>query len=335
MARAENINPSILTWARETAGLSIDEAAERLGLSSSERASASDKLEAFESGETNPTRMQLLKIAAVYRRPLTTFYKNRPPAIADRGEDFRTSQAQSSRKDNALLDALLRDIRARQDLVRSLLEDDEDTEQLEFIGSLSIKTEIHDVANILRIALNTDEDGWTTRFKSADSLFADLRERVENLGVFVLLIGNLGSHHSNISESVFRGFAIADDIAPFIVINDQDARTARSFTLIHELVHLFLGASGVSGAPSGTTPQTPIAKIERFCNDAASEFLVPAAEITNQREILDIHEAFKIISDFASDRNVSEPLIAYRFRRRDKISDKIYSELSAVYSVRW
>jgi hypothetical protein len=57
--------------------------------------------------------------------------------------------------------------------------------------------------------------------------------------VFVLLVGDLGSHHSPLSQEVFRGFALADKRVPFIVINDQDAKTARSFTLIHELTHIF------------------------------------------------------------------------------------------------
>ena len=114
--RAQNINPSILTWARETAGLSVDEAADRLGLSSSEKATGAEKLEAFETGEAKPTRNQLLKLASVYRRPLTTFYRNAPPRKADRGEDFRTLAGTVPPQDNALLDALLRDVRARQDL---------------------------------------------------------------------------------------------------------------------------------------------------------------------------------------------------------------------------
>lgn len=108
------------------------------------------------------------------------------------------------------LDALLRDIRARQDLVRAILEDDEDARRLDFTGSL----------------------------QAGDNAIAAANRIRTSLGVFVLLIGTLGSYHSNISKKVFRGFAIADDLAPFIVINDQDARTARSFTLTHELVHL-------------------------------------------------------------------------------------------------
>ena len=186
MTRAENINPSILAWARETAGLTIEEAADRLSLSTSEKSSAVEKLVAFEAGETKPTRNQLLKIASLYRRPLTTFYKNDPPEVADRGEDFRTLAGPVSRKENALLDALLRDVRARQDLTSAVLEDDDDISRLDFIGTLSVDNPILDVTTHLREALGIQGENWAIRYASPDELFADLRDRVENLGVFVL-----------------------------------------------------------------------------------------------------------------------------------------------------
>src|SRR3546814_16138482 len=73
---------------------------------------------------------------------------------------------------------------------------------------------------------------------------------------YVLLIGNLGSHHSAIDIDAFRGFALADPIAPFVVINDRDAKTAWSFTLLHEVAHLWIGATGVSGGHfEGSTEQ--------------------------------------------------------------------------------
>ena len=71
------------------------------------------------------------------------------------------------------------------------------------------------------------------------------------------LAGDLGSYHTELSADVFRGFAISDKVAPFIVINDKDARAARSFTLVHELAHIWLDESGVSGAPSPDAPRSP------------------------------------------------------------------------------
>jgi len=333
--RAENINPSILAWARETAGFGIDEAAEKLGLSSSEKASSAEKLEAFEKGEIKPTRNQLLKLATLYRRPLTTFYKNTPPRIADRGEDFRTLPGPVSPRDNALLDALLRDVRARQDLVRSILEDDDDIHSLDFIGSLQVGQSATTAAAQIKVALGIEQDNWTSAFATPDALFTDLRNRIEALGVFVLLIGNLGSHHSNISEKVFRGFAIADDLAPFIVINDQDARAARAFTVAHELVHLFVGATGVSATPTTETPHTRLARVERFCNDVAGEMLLPTASLQNISTMSSVQLASDLISDIAESRNLSEPMVAYRLQRMGRIDEAIYAELYAIYAARW
>jgi hypothetical protein len=50
--------------------------------------------------------------------------------------------------------------------------------------------------------------------KSPDEAFTWLREKIEASGVYVLLLGNLGSHHTNIPVEVFRGFALADKPRP-------------------------------------------------------------------------------------------------------------------------
>ena len=336
MRRAENITPSILTWARETAGLSLSDAAVQLGLTSSTRGTATEKLEALERGDVKPTRNQLLKIAAAYRRPLTTFYRSAPPAVGDRGEDFRTLPGVISSREAALLDALLRDIRARQDMVRSILEDDEEVHALAFAGSMPVTLNIADAAQTTRQLLGIEHDHTFRRgLNSTDELFAKLRERVEGIGVFVLLVGNLGSHHTNVSERTFRGFAIADEIAPFIVINDQDARPARSFTLIHELAHICTGFTGVSDAPSTVAPHSQRARVERFCNDVASEFLLPEKSLGEFRGLETSDLAANAIRGVAVERNVSEAMVAYRFWRTDRIDDDVYRELAAAYAARW
>jgi transcriptional regulator with XRE-family HTH domain len=137
MPRAENINPRILAWARESAGLSLEDAAARLGLNASEAITAADKLRELENGEKFPTRNQLAKFASVYRRPLITFYLSEPPPKASRGEDFRTLRFDVPPRENAKVDTLLRDIRARQEMVRSILED-EDAPRLDFVASVAM-----------------------------------------------------------------------------------------------------------------------------------------------------------------------------------------------------
>ena len=338
MDRAKNINPDILKWARELAHLSEEEAAARIGLTSTEKASAAEKLRELEDGEKFPTRGQLLKIASVYRRPLITFYMKEKPRKGERGEDFRTLPASVSQRENALLDSLLRDIRARQEMVRELLEDEDEATRLPFVGSAGIgdRTRVHDVAR--SIAKTLQFNPTKPRTRNPDDLFRDLRTRTENAGVFVLLVGDLGSHHSAVSEKVFRGFAIADPVAPFVVINDQDARAARTFTLIHELAHVWLGETGVSGIPQSGEPTTRAGKIEQFCNDVASEFLLPDAALKVSSSIRspgDKDEVVRAVRSIANAWSVSEPMVAYRLHRIGQVSPAIYRELTSEYAARW
>ena len=123
MAQGVQINPRMLTWARETAGLSLEEAAAKLGLTNTARATATEKLLQAESGARPVSQGTLEKAAAAYRRPLVTFYLPQPPARAVRGEDFRTVTGAPSPRADAMLDALIRDVRGRQQLLREVLLD--------------------------------------------------------------------------------------------------------------------------------------------------------------------------------------------------------------------
>ncbi len=75
------INAEILVWARETAGLSLEEAAATLRLGGS-RSTGAQALGEYETGVKSPSRSLLVKMAKRYRRPLLTFYLPQPPASA-------------------------------------------------------------------------------------------------------------------------------------------------------------------------------------------------------------------------------------------------------------
>ena len=179
-------------------------------------------------------------MAKKYCRPLLTFYLSKPPAKGERGTDFRTLGYDRSEANEALLDALLRDVQARQSLVRAALEDEDEADPLPFVGSIR-PSENHTIviSSIVETLAFSLED-FRAQASTGDA-FGYARAKAEEAGVFVLLIGNLGSHHSKIGLSTFRGYALADSVAPFIVINDDDSHAAWSFTLFHELVHVWLG----------------------------------------------------------------------------------------------
>ena len=326
------INPEIMIWARETAGLTRQEAARKLGFRDSSRSTAADKLAAIEYGEKEPSRPQLVKMADQYHRPLLTFYLSKPPAQGPRGGDFRALPEGYSRSDDALLDALIRDIRARQSMVRAVLEDEDEAESLPFVGARQILDGRTVVLQALHDLLGVDSSLYRAQ-ATASAAFDLLRRNAEEAGIFVLLKGNLGNHATAIDVRVFRGFAIADEVAPFVVINDQDARTAWSFTLLHETVHLLLGQTGVSGAYTES-------EAERFCNDVAGDFLLPMDEMDELSRLVgggngDISAVSEHISTFASKAKVSRTMIAYKAYRSLLISQETFNQLSDSYQKAW
>ena len=326
------VNPEILVWARETAGLTQEEAAKKLGFRDSGLSSAKDKLQAIEYGQKEPSRPQLLKMAGQYRRPLLAFYLSKPPQQSKRGVDFRTlPQGDFPYKpyNEGLLDALVRDIRARQSMVRAVLEEEDEAETLSFIGSHQIEDGQESVLGSLKALIGVDVEAYRAQ-SNTSAAFDMLRGRIERAGVFVLLKGDLGNYLSAIETTVFRGFSIADVAAPFIVINDQDARAAWTFTLLHETVHLLLGHTGVSG-------ENGESEVERFCDDVAGGYLLPE-DVLHSLALEDrsnFSEISKQISALANEFKISHTMVAYKAFRSSLINQESYAKLSAFFRREW
>ena len=251
----------------------------------------------------------------------------RPAKVSE--DTISATLRERSTEAEPLVDTLIRDVRARQAMVRSILADEEEAEPLRFVGSMTTADGVGTVLASIRQALGFDIAEFRAQ-GSTDAAFSLLRTKTEDVGVFVLLIGNLGTHHSALGVDAFRGFALADPIAPFIVINDQDAKSAWSFTLLHELAHLWVGATGVSG-------RFAEGQVERFCNDVASHFLLPNNELNLVGVDLgtDRQDAAQLITRFAADRLLSRTMVAYRLLRAGALSENSWRELSDNFQLEW
>lgn len=307
------VNPDILVWARKSARFSEKAAAAKLGVDP-------DRLRAFESGEHRPTRRQLGEMSKHYHKPLVVFYMLSIPRKSDNGADFRTLRGTSSLSE-ARLETLLMDVRARQELIRAAIEESEEDSSLPYVGSVSVSDGAEKLFSSMQKVLNFDRNKFRKKTGPREA-FAWLRSVAEQAGVFVVLMGNLGSHHTRISASVFRGFALYDEIAPFVVINEYDSRAAWSFTLLHELAHIFLGETGISAYEAEHS-------VEKLCNSVASRFLLDPAELEETdwslRKIKDLVDQ---VEDFAGKRNLSRKMVAYNLLVSGIIDSGKYGELN-------
>ena len=140
-------------------------------------------------------------------------------------------------------------------------------------------------------------DGWAREVPTWQEAVGELRRRIESLGIMAVINGVVGNNtHRKLDVEEFRGFALTDRHAPLIFVNGADAKSAQMFTLAHELAHVWLGPEGesISGF-EGIFPGD--SRIEKFCDQAAAEFLVPARELRERwRDVKNTRDPFEQIA---------------------------------------
>jgi Zn-dependent peptidase ImmA (M78 family)/DNA-binding XRE family transcriptional regulator len=254
------VNPEILRWARERASLSLPALARKLGTTEL-------KIFEWESGDERPTFKQAQEIAHHTRIPFGYLYLQSPPIEEPLLPDLRTVNGEERRHYSLDLADTIRASKDRQDWYKEYLRDQGITKSLVPAG-FNFRSDTLEVVRSIRATLGIA--AYPNR-GTADDYFSDLVKRTEKLGILVMRNSCVGSNTSRmLSVDEFRGFAVADDLAPVIFINTADCPEARLFTLAHEIGHIWIGASGVSD----TEPTSHRAE-EAKCNEIAAELLVP------------------------------------------------------------
>jgi Zn-dependent peptidase ImmA (M78 family) len=320
MSSGLEIVPSAAKWARETSGLSLAEAARRLSLKV-------ERLGAIEDGSNPPSSSQLQKMADVYRRPLVSFFLESPPVTDESTPAFRASPGVGDRE-SSLVAAFLRDIRLRQSVARELL-DDESAPPSKLLRMFKARPTVEDAVAGLTRRLNFDRIEYRKQRDEA-SAFRYLRKLVEETGVFVMVLSNLGSHHSSLSVELFRGISLSDSLAPFIVVNGNDSTSSRCFTLLHEVVHLSMGETQISTWSDGRDAEV-------FCDRVASAMLLDSEELKSQQINVetDIQNLAKQIGNVAAQFRVSSTMVSYRLFLSKRIPLKTWFDLRQHFVERW
>lgn len=223
------------------------------------------------SGDAQPTLKQLEDFAKLTHTAIGYFFLPEPPQLALPVPDFRTLRDQAlAEPSSALLDTLYL-CQQRQDWYRDYARV-HGLSALAFIGSARIQDAPELVAQHMRETLGLSAEERRQLPTWTDAL-RQLINKSEDAGVLVMASSIVGSNsHRKLDVEEFRGFALADELAPLIFLNGSDSKAAQMFTLAHELAHLWLGATGVSDTDAGQVPEQ---QTERWCNRVAAELLVP------------------------------------------------------------
>jgi len=260
------VNPMVLRWARE-----------RAGLSSAELKGRFPKLAEWEAEVARPTVRQLENFARATRVPFGFLFLPEPPEMRLPFADFRTVECRRPQGISPELMDTIYLMRRRQAWLREARMEAE-AEPVSLVGAARLSDEPEATGREMRRAIGLDE-GWTRRVPTWKAAVGELRNAVEALGVMAVVNGIVGNNtRRKLDVSEFRGFVLSDSHAPLVFVNGADAKSSQMFTLAHELAHLWLGdaGEGLSGF-RGLRPDGD--EVERFCDRAAAEFLVPAAEI--------------------------------------------------------
>lgn len=256
------INPAMLVWARESARLTIEEAAHKIGI-------AADKLAACEGGEAQMTFPQLMKTAREYKRPVSLFYLNSPPVGWAPIQDLR-QLAGIEGGFSPRLTYVIRQARERRELALELRTELNET-IIPFTLTATIGREVETLGQEMRAYLgitDAEQQQWKRR------AFDNWRLAIEAKDVLVFMVPRLPLNE-------MRGTAIAERDLPVILINGQDRTGGRVFTLLHEFCHLAIRQSGVSGL-GGDEEGAPNPSVERFCNAVAAAALMPKDWLLNE-----------------------------------------------------
>lgn len=253
----------VIQWARETSGLTLDEAARKLKIDIGQ-------LREWEAGVGNPKLSKLQQMAELYKRPLAVLLLPVAPKRFDVMRDFRLLDGKQERSYSRNLQLAFRRVEMQRSVARDLAELDGETPTALDIET-RVRGNVEDTAQRIRSWLNSPASG-SKPFLERDTLQLWI-ELIEDKDILVTQV-------QGVTPEEMRGCSMSGDPYPAIVLNGKDAKRGRTFTLLHELVHLTLHTGGVCNLEENDPkPRTENAIVEHFCNQVAAAVLMPRTAI--------------------------------------------------------
>ncbi len=315
MSDAIPVNGEVLRWARESAGLTIDEVVQKMN----RKRITYEMIESWEQSFEAPTYSQLERLAyEVYKRPLAIFFFPEPPQEITAKQSFRTLPEYEIQRMPVKMRFLLRKAQSFQLNLYDLYDgvnpsEKKITKDLEFSTHISAKEMGEKVRQYINIDIETQNS-----FGNPENALKEWRKILEGFGLFIF--------KDAFQSDGFSGFCIYDDKFPVIYVNNSKPFTRQIFTLFHELAHLLFKTGGIDTKIEDYLDYLDgdEERIEIICNSFAGEFLVPSEHFYQKASGITVDD--ESISSLANIYHVSREVILRKFYDLDRIDQEFYSK---------
>jgi len=301
------VNPIVFKWLRESSGWSKEDIAKRLK-------NNVEIVSAIEKGERQPTLRQLKDLAIAYKRPLASFLLAEPLKESPLPKDYRMLPERKNVFDKKTI-YTIRKARDLQEIGAELLININNSTKPD-IKKITISKNPEKIALEFREKFELDIERQK-KFKTSYNFFNYLRDIFEEMNILVFQFS------MPIEDA--RGFALTDELPNVIVINSGDIIEARLFSLMHEFGHILLGDTVID------LPSIAIStdhRIERWCNQFASEFLLPSniAKEVFESEETTLTES-NTLNRLSRKYKVSKSMLCYKMFNLKFITMDVYKEI--------
>jgi Zn-dependent peptidase ImmA (M78 family) len=299
------VTPALLTWARERAGLSKNDASEKF-----------KNFKDWEQGSSYPTYPQLEQLAEVLKVPIAVFFFPEPPAVPPISETFRTLPNSEIEKLPSRIRMLLRKAKSLQLNLQELTQGRNPstrliTKDLAFSSDTNISIMSGAVREYIGISLDQQKD-W----KDDETALKEWRSALLAVGIFVF--------KDAFKVEEYSGFCLYDDLFPIIYVNNSSTKTRQIFTYFHELAHLLFHTSGIDTLHDEYIKDLSIndKRVEILCNQFAAHFLMPEQEFVRALGRRDVSES--TAEYLAATFHVSREVVFRRFLDQGRIQESQY-----------
>lgn len=314
-----DIEPKVLNDAVSKSGWSIEGVNKRFN----------GAFERWINQERKPTFNQLVELSKYLRIPFGYLLLKTPVTEELPLLDFRTIDSESIQNPSRELVDTIYDMERKQAWLREKLIE-EGNDPLYYAGLFKNEKGIShlEIAEEIRAAFSLDKQ-WYKNANSKQTTFALLRNSFSQFGVLIMQNGiALNNTHRALNLEEFRAFTLVDEYAPLIFLNSLDSNNGKTFSLLHEIVHILLGIDSLYNDDFKYRDKYT-SSIEVLCNKVAGEIIVPTdIFIENWNELPESKQnLYEKIESLAQNFKVSKIVVARKALDQNYINVSQYNEI--------